>query len=486
MTKNQSPGLLPKSFLFAIVALFLFILSLYPLRWWPLNWIAWGLLITVVLDRSLSWKQYIGAIYCLALGLFVYIGWRIYDYEPSLCILSIGAAIFIFLGTLILLRWLTLKSTDTSQALIILPCAWIIIHTLLEYLPLATITTDILFDSPLVMMQSASLAGIKLYHAAFLGFLTSVVLLIKNEKNKEAKTALAIYISILVLLASYGGSRLHSASKAVNGPQTALIQHNLTPDVLWRIHNNDSIVQTYIEWAKKAKTQNAELIIYPQYDIGKDTFRSPDLIAGMAEQINSYMIFSSYIAASANADNDDFKNMAFLYGPDGKRLSIYESIEPFPFRRHPPIASKTYRLMQSPWGFIGMHVCYENALARIVRKSVQMGAQVHIDLANPGFFNQTVIPQYHLLQDKLRAIETGQYVYRVTTNGNTGVIDGRGRIEQLTQLNEAKMIMTHMQLMPSSTLYMKVPFLLPILAACMIIFQFARRQPKPASGVGII
>jgi len=44
------------------------------------------------------------------------------------------------------------------------------------------------------------------------------------------------------------------------------------------------------------------------------------------------------------------------------------------------------------------------------------------------------LPEYHLYQDQLRAIETGLFVIRVSANGYSAIIDPRGRIIKRTEL----------------------------------------------------
>lgn len=50
------------------------------------------------------------------------------------------------------------------------------------------------------------------------------------------------------------------------------------------------------------------------------------------------------------------------------------------------------------------------------------------------------MPYYHLMQDRLRALETGKNWIHVSANGPTALIDSKGRIVKHTRKNRQEVI----------------------------------------------
>ena len=75
----------------------------------------------------------------------------------------------------------------------------------------------------------------------------------------------------------------------------------------------------------------------------------------------------------------------------------------------------------------GVSICYEAAFGSEQRKWAP-AAEVLINVSNDGWFGDTVALEQHLDMARVRAMETGRYLLRVTGTGITAAVDPRGRI----------------------------------------------------------
>jgi apolipoprotein N-acyltransferase len=76
----------------------------------------------------------------------------------------------------------------------------------------------------------------------------------------------------------------------------------------------------------------------------------------------------------------------------------------------------------------GIFVCYESIFGDEVRKFVQNGAQVLVNISDDGWYGDTGAPWQHLNMARMRAIENHRWVLRSTNTGVTTAIDPRGRV----------------------------------------------------------
>ena len=75
----------------------------------------------------------------------------------------------------------------------------------------------------------------------------------------------------------------------------------------------------------------------------------------------------------------------------------------------------------------GVSICYEAAFGSEQRRWAP-AAEVLINVSNDGWFGDTVALEQHLDMARVRAIETGRYLLRVTGTGITAAVDPGGRI----------------------------------------------------------
>jgi apolipoprotein N-acyltransferase len=84
----------------------------------------------------------------------------------------------------------------------------------------------------------------------------------------------------------------------------------------------------------------------------------------------------------------------------------------------PPLAQGELR--------IGISICYEDAYASEVRKSLP-DANVLVNVSDDAWFGDSIAPHQHLQISRMRALEAGRYLLRATNTGISAIIDERGK-----------------------------------------------------------
>lgn len=137
-------------------------------------------------------------------------------------------------------------------------------------------------------------------------------------------------------------------------------------------------------------------------------------------------------------------NRQFLITPDGEIKARYDKINMFDvdlpngevYRESKSFApGSTAKLIDTPWGKLGMTICYDLRFPHLYRQLAQAGARL---IAIPAAFTKTTgEAHWHVLQ-RARAIETGAFVFSPAqtgmhpanrqTFGHSLIVDPWGRV----------------------------------------------------------
>ena len=145
-----------------------------------------------------------------------------------------------------------------------------------------------------------------------------------------------------------------------------------------------------------------------------------------------WLLIGSLALLTHDADGR-FANRSILVGPDGAIVARYDKIHMFDVNVS---ATEQYRessgyrpgtravMADTPFGRIGMTVCYDLRFPHLYRRLAQAGAQI---LTVPAAFNDTTgAAHWHSLL-RARAIENGAWVLAPAQTGSHAVHDGRPR-----------------------------------------------------------
>jgi len=203
------------------------------------------------------------------------------------------------------------------------------------------------------------------------------------------------------------------------------------------------IKNTYERLALEAAGQGAELIIWPESAIPgwfPNEKKYNDWIKNLVVKSKA-----DHIIGSVTMKKGKDYNAAFLINSEGEIKGEYHKQHLVPFGEYVPFAGILGKLVpylgqlgafQPGQGFVNFsisstsfspNICYEAVFPSLVRKSVQAGADVIVNLTNDGWYLNTSAPEQHYGANVFRAVELGRPVVRAANTGISAVIDPWGR-----------------------------------------------------------
>lgn len=416
----------------------LLLAGIHPLDLYWLSWFAFLPLFLIFFDsacssRALAFKALcVGIIYY---GIGLYWIW-LFDWKSYCLALLVTAPVFaIYFAAL---RLIQSKIANSIILVAIAPLIWGLIQTAYAMSPIGAIAIEVPFYAPLPFLQIAKVTGFAALPFLILGLNICIALAIQ-KRNASTIFGVMFFIAGLAGIFFYGKAELRKSYPAPL--QWAVIQHNLPVSGKWRLEHPLFVRSKYRELALVAAKQKPSMIIFPLYSFPDDALRSPEFFAGLAKETNTWILVATYIPQKEGESiTRGFFDAALLYSPEGKLVDHYRAVKAPPFRQISEQNESQYKILQTPFGKLGILLCYEDALPRVAREAVKSGADILIALSNPGFFSSTWMPYYHLMQDRLRAIETERFVVRASANGYSGAIDPKGRVLSQSELNREEIL----------------------------------------------
>jgi predicted amidohydrolase len=152
-----------------------------------------------------------------------------------------------------------------------------------------------------------------------------------------------------------------------------------------------------------------------------------------AADLGVWLLIGSLALKTRDADGR-FANRSFLIGPDGAVMARYDKIHMFDVTVSETESyreSAGYRpgnaavLARTPWGGLGMTICYDVRFPHLHRDLARAGAQI---LSVPAAFNHITGAAHWEVLLRARAIETGCFVLAPAQTGfHPETSGGKGR-----------------------------------------------------------
>jgi nitrilase len=165
----------------------------------------------------------------------------------------------------------------------------------------------------------------------------------------------------------------------------------------------------------------AQILVLSEYSFAGPV---PEVVRDVVRKHHRYLI----AGGMKLLPQDQFYDLAYVIGPDGR--DVFEQVKSVPVQMMDDgLPAPQHRVWQSPWGKIGIAVCYDISYARVMDDFVREGAQGLIvptmDVAKWGEYERRML---HGRLAPVRSAEYGIPTFGVWSSGESQLVDSNGRV----------------------------------------------------------
>jgi apolipoprotein N-acyltransferase len=313
------------------------------------------------------------------------------------------------------------------------------------------------------------IGGVYLISAEIVAVSALIVLLIKIREPIIARTTAILFgCAVIVFALPY----LQEQRQVIPGARVKVlgVQPNLdvnfdAPDSAGR--DLENIIELTRTGITRAPNAEVDIIVWAESPLTIFYDNDPlirERLDGLAKATGSHLIISS-----VGREGKNFFNSVNTISPDGEPLRRYDKMRLVPFGEYIPWRPLLGRFVPTIVGDFtpgteavvnvlkletersaiisgneatpdaaiermtdyvrtGAFICYEAAYPKIVRRFVQRGATLLVNVSNDAWFGTTAGARQHLAHARLRALENARDIVRVTNTGISALITAEGRV----------------------------------------------------------
>jgi len=190
---------------------------------------------------------------------------------------------------------------------------------------------------------------------------------------------------------------------------------------------------------KRAATK-PQAILWPEVPVG--IYYDTDLAFRLsANRLARDAQLTLILGTVAFAQPGSPRNSAQFINSQGNPATRYDKVNLVPFGEYVPwpFAAMVEKVSTEAGTFApgdkvvvngrwGTFICYESAFPHFVRQFAAQGAEVLVNLTNDGYFARSAARQQHIALARMRAMENGRWLLRVTNDGYTMSISPNGQM----------------------------------------------------------
>lgn len=189
--------------------------------------------------------------------------------------------------------------------------------------------------------------------------------------------------------------------------------------VQWE-HADESSVADAVDRLATAHPE-AEILVLSEY-----SFQGlvPQAVRDVVQRHARYLVAGGIVEEPEN----EFRDTAFVIGPDGR--DVFQQCKSVPVQfMNDGLPAEQRRVWNSPWGKIGIAICYDVSYARAMDDFVRLGAQGLIiptmDMEEWGRHEREML---HGRLAPIRSAEYGIPIFGVWSSGESQLTDRQGRL----------------------------------------------------------
>ena len=287
-----------------------------------------------------------------------------------------------------------------------------------------------------------------------------------------AKKYHAWYFLAIIILVGVGTllQSVHWTSVSGESIKVSLIQGNIAQKDKWADENRSATLKQYYD--DSAAHWQSDIIIWPEA-----------AIPAYFEDVNQgYLLPLEQEAIAHNTDiitSLPYKDKAGkLYNSVlalGKERAMYKKVHLLPFGEYlpwQPVSGYLLDLMNVRLGrfsagdinqpllkaaghYFVTSICYEDAFGAQSIRHVEQ-AEFLVNVTNDSWFDGSIEPYQHLQIARMRALESGRYLLRVTNTGVSAIVSAKGKIVNQAPIKQRVTITSDIEPMSGMTPYARV------------------------------
>lgn len=335
------------------------------------------------------------------------------------------------------------------------------------------------------LLQNASWLGVLGLSLLALLLSAAVVLWLRERSSIEAVVMLPL------VLALFGGAYLwgrHQIERQGSHDQlfrVGYLQPNIPQDEKWDPTFAGMIEGRFKSLSEPFKSYGLKLLVWPESCTPLEWDADPAYRSRVREL--AALIKAPILVGSVFGTNEAYQNGAIVVNPDGTEGGRYAKTHLVPFGEYVPLRrflffarplvesvgdftpGKSLKPLEINGAKVGVTICFEGIFPRLVRKEVNEGAQLLVNITNDAWYAGTPGPLEHFLIERVRAVEFDRCLVRSANGGVSGLVDNEGRLEMETTPGEPASFWGEARLRNTATPYAKIGdwwLFLPLIAVC--------------------
>lgn len=456
-----------------------------PFNWWPWHWFAWIPFLWAISAQNGRGRGWLGVWGGTLSNLLIF--YWVVNLMPNFSNIPFAVAVVL---TTLLCMYLSLLWVFLAYLIPILqrklPHAWVLLAPCLlvslEYsMPqLFPYMQGVSHYQVIPLVQVSSLTGI--YGVSFLVFWSNCILFQQWRLHHQGlpgphKQQIAILV-VVVLVLAYGFHRqsLYQQHLAkAKRLKVGLIQSNFTPSDHEKNRIAD-VFQTYIDLSRQAVQQGADWVVWSEgeFKVALSRKDATSLLQYAVEQVKRPILLGGYDYQRTPQGRYVIFNSAVHMHPKYGRSPRYDKQILVPFGEFMPFETQlhwiykkihwysrfskgdslgVFQLDGIPYGFL---ICYEAIFPSRVRRSVQAGAKLLLNITYDAWFGKTTAPYQHLMLAATRSAEYGVPLIRLATTGSSTVSNALGKTDVLSPIFQRKVLLYEVPLVQLPSLYARI------------------------------
>lgn len=233
----------------------------------------------------------------------------------------------------------------------------------------------------------------------------------------------------------------------------SVVQGAVPQEVKAKGLEDDVVRERYLHYSKLAIASGSKFVIWPESAAPIPILSDPltyTRLQAMAQPAGTGVLIGTLETVYTGVDTEaEYYNSAYLLEPDGRMFQFYRKIHIVPFGEFIPFEKQLpwmAKLIPIPGSltrgreYVKMEldlgggevlqfpvlICFEDIVPHHVRRYIQPGVGLLVNITNDGWFKRTAAPWQHAANARFRCVENRLPMVRSANTGLSCVIDRTG------------------------------------------------------------